>query len=172
MMKRLIGWRLNTLLTGKERDYLEGLMTLAPEDAKTTVQIRGLRDLARKERRVLFGKASGGTVEYKNYAGNEDSIPSERLLWNFFPGTLDERGGMRPTVVDVWWTMDLMILLVKVGSVRSLLVSDENAETEIHVQARMRTIEEALNDGSYIGPVKKVLEPITNELTTALMMKR
>lgn len=173
-MNRRIGWRLNTLLTGVERDLLEALLIMGPEKRDTMVRVKELRDTTRADHRVIFGKASGGRglVTYKNYAGNEDSIPAERLLWNFFPGTLDERGGMIPNIIDVCWTANIVVVLVRVGAVRSLLVADENVETEINVKASSRTIEEVLNDADYMDPIAKVLKPVSDELATALMMKR
>ncbi len=171
-MNRRIGWRLHTLLTSEERDSLEAHLIMGPEMLVTALKVKGLNGLVRDTRRVIFGTARGNQVTYKNYAGNEDTIPAERLLWNFFPGTLDERGGLIPSVIDVCWTANIVVILVKVNAVRSLLVTDGNIETEINVKASSRTIEEVLNDGDYMDPIGKVLKPVSDELATALMMKR
>jgi len=171
-MNRRIGWRLYTLLTLEERELLEALLIVGPEKPETETKVNRLRTIVRNEHRVIFGRSSGGIVTYKSYAGPEDSIPSERLLWNFFPGTLDERGGILPAVIDVCWTANVVVLLVRINAIRSLLVSDGNIETEINVKASTRTIEEALNDSDYKGPIAKVLAPVSNELATGLMMKR
>lgn len=171
-MNRRIGWRLNTLLTNEERDLLEALLIMGPHEEKTSLKLKELCNRVRDEHRVIFGTAQPNQVTYKNYAGNEDTIPSERLLWNFFPGTLDQRGGMKPSVTDVCWTLNIVVLLVRVGAIRSLLVAHDDVETEINVKPKARTIEEVLNDGDYMAPIGKVLEPIANELATGLMMKR
>lgn len=171
-MNRRIGWRLYTLLTLEERELLEALLIVGPEKQETEDKVRKMNARVQSEHRVIFGGSSGGIVTYKGYAGNEDSIPAERLLWNFFPGTLDERGGLMPAIIDVCWTANFVVLLVRVNAVRSLLVTDGNIETEINVKASTRTIEEALNDSDYKGPIAKVLAPVSNELATGLMMER
>ena len=171
-MKRRIGWRLYTLLTLQERELLEAKFIVGPEKKETTEAVRRLEARVRREHRVIFGKSGGALINYETYAGVTGLINSERLLWIFFPGTIDEHGGMLPTVTDVCWTANIVVLLVRVGAIRSLLVADDNTETEINVKRTARTIEEALNDGECMDLIGKVLKPVSDELATGLMMKR
>lgn len=169
MLTRRIGWRLNTLLTSGEREILEALLTMGPAHDRTEAKIKALMRQVRNEHRVIFGKVSRDNfVTYKNYAGNEDEVQISRLFWNFFPGTIEERGGIIPVALDVAWTANLVVMVVR----KSLLIAHDDIETEIEIMRKPRTIEEVLNDGEYIEPVRKILEPIANELATGLMMKR
>jgi hypothetical protein len=176
-MNRRIGWRLHTLLTDEERDLLEALLIMGPEQKKTSEKLKELIQRTIDQHRVIFGATDtrstrGDLVTYRNYAGNEDTIPAERLLWNFFPGTLDERGGMVPKVRDVAWTMNIVVVLVQVNAVRSVLVAHDDVETEVAVKPTARTIADVLNDGDYMEPIAQVLAPVANELASGLMMKR
>lgn len=174
-MTRRIGWRLYTLLSEEERDEIESLLMIENNENVIERRIKELREKVRSEHRVIFGKREKGRmghVTYVNYAGHQDEIPQERVLWSYFSGTIEERGGITPAIVDACWTERLMVLIVKEFNMKSLYVTDDNVETKLHLKPSAKRINEVLSDGDYMAEIQKVLRPIENELAAGLMLKR